>query len=80
MGKSLKINFILVAISMMCLCLFAISFLTLYMMSNIIEQRFDSIGKSKTTYNQTMNACLIIEYSCRILFQHNVRLSLSDFK
>ena len=44
MKKSLKVNFIILAVFLMCICLFAISFLTLYMMSNIIEQRFDLIG------------------------------------
>ena len=44
MGKSLKLNFILVAAAMMSVCLFAISFLTLYMMSSIIQERFGSIG------------------------------------
>ena len=47
MGKSLKVNFILAAVLLMCLCLFAISFLTLFTMSSIIQDSFGSIGKAQ---------------------------------
>lgn len=62
MGKSLKLNFIIVAVLMMCLCLFAISFLTLYTMESIIVTRFNKIGKYSFNWSLILELFLIIEH------------------
>ena len=68
-GISLKCKFIIVAILMMCLCLFAISILTAYTMSRIITDKFYAIGKKAHFHSKNFE---VFNYSFRgwILLQY----------